>query len=308
MLWFWLSLIHPLFFSFSNVVDQVLVRKYFAASIPGYFILVGLAVPPMMLVFFGLYPSVLDVTWQNALFLNMIGILYIGFVYPYCHAIKNDDATVVVPIFHLAPVFVYIIGLLTLGETLSSLRLTGGALIVFASVLIVWDFEMKRFRWKTLALMIISTFIYAVMNITLRLAGEFEWYVTIFWMMPAWIEAMLIFTVLRPGAFKEVISSIKTTRGMPYFLMLFAGTTDTIAIASMAAAIAIAPATALVSVVGGTQPLMLIVTSGLAAFIWPDLIQKIKLGKAFVLKITCCVLILLGLFLILSEEADFTFG
>ncbi len=308
MLWFWLSLIHPLFFSVSNILDQVLVRKYFAASIPGFFILTGLSVPLLMIVLYLMYPSVMNISVQNALYLNLIGLLYVAFVYPYCHAIRSDDATVVVPIFDLAPVFVYLIGFFILGETISPLRLLGGTLIVAASVFIVWDFEKRQFRWRLFTLMIVSTLIYALMNIALRLAADFEWYVIIFWMMPAWIEIAIVFVLIKPDIFKEVISAIKNTKGVTYFLMLFAGTTDTVAVASIAAAISVAPATALVSLVGGIQPLILIGFGGMAAYIWPSFIERLNLGKALALKIVCGIIILVGLFLILFEDMGLTFG
>lgn len=88
---------------------------------------------------------------------------YILATYCYFKALEKNDASIVVVMFQLIPVFSYILALIFLKENLALQQIIGSILIILSAVLISFDFEERnnKSKWLALILMTLSSLLYA---------------------------------------------------------------------------------------------------------------------------------------------------
>ena len=91
-------------------------------------------------------------------------VIYILASYFYFKALEKNDASIVVIIFQLIPVFSYILALMFFKENLALKQIIGSIVIILSAVLISIDFEEKnnKSRWFVLILMALSSLFFAV--------------------------------------------------------------------------------------------------------------------------------------------------
>ena len=89
--------------------------------------------------------------------------VYILATYFYFKALEKNDASIVVVMFQLIPVFSYILALIFFKENLVLQQIIGSILIILSAVLISFDFEEKnnKSKWLALILMTLSSLLYA---------------------------------------------------------------------------------------------------------------------------------------------------
>lgn len=97
-----------------------------------------------------------------AIFLS--SIFYITATLLYFYALEKNDASIVVTMFQLIPVFSYIIELIFFKEKLTLTQITGSIIIVLSAMLISFDFKEKnkKSKWKPLILMTLSSLCYSI--------------------------------------------------------------------------------------------------------------------------------------------------
>lgn len=91
-------------------------------------------------------------------------IIYILATYFYFIALENNDASIVVVMFQLIPVFSYIISLILFKENLTLQQLIGSGIIISSAIIISFNFEEKntKSKFKALILMTLSSLCYAI--------------------------------------------------------------------------------------------------------------------------------------------------
>lgn len=89
--------------------------------------------------------------------------IYILATYFYFKALEKNDASIVVVMFQLIPVFSYILALIFFKENLAIQQIIGSIVIILSAVLISFDFEEKnnKSKWVALILMTLSSLFYA---------------------------------------------------------------------------------------------------------------------------------------------------
>lgn len=119
------------------------------------------------------------------LFVFVAAILYILATYFYFKALEKNDASIVVVMFQLIPVFSYIFSLIFFGENLNVREIIGALIIISSAVVISFDFTKKSNKNKLVALlfMIMSSCFYSLYFICFDFAmrnGEYNsvafWY------------------------------------------------------------------------------------------------------------------------------------
>ena len=100
--------------------------------------------------------------------ISLLCVLLSSFVYIlatffYFKALEKNDASIVVVMFQLIPVFSYILALIFFEENLALQQIIGSILIILSAVLISFDFEEKnnKSKWLALILMTLSSLLYA---------------------------------------------------------------------------------------------------------------------------------------------------
>ena len=100
--------------------------------------------------------------------ISLLCVLLSSFVYIlatffYFKALEKNDASIVVVMFQLIPVFSYILALIFFKENLALQQIIGSILIILSAVLISFDFEERnnKSKWLALILMALSSLLYA---------------------------------------------------------------------------------------------------------------------------------------------------
>ena len=100
--------------------------------------------------------------------ISLLCVLLSSFVYIlatffYFKALEKNDASIVVVMFQLIPVFSYILALIFFKENLVLQQIIGSILIILSAVLISFDFEERnnKSKWLALILMVLSSLLYA---------------------------------------------------------------------------------------------------------------------------------------------------
>jgi len=91
-------------------------------------------------------------------------IIYTLATYFYFKALSKNDASIVVVMFQLIPVFSYILALIFFNENLTIQQIIGSIIIILSAVIISFDFEEKNnnSKFQALLLMIFSSLLYAI--------------------------------------------------------------------------------------------------------------------------------------------------
>lgn len=155
MEWFFLSFIPPFLWGVNTVVDQYLGRQFFKGHPATLQAWQGLltCVSGMLILF--VFP---DLQWVwGAIIIALVSGIVLNLSYvPYMQALQGDDVTLVVALFQLLPIFVFIGEFLFLDGMVTSKQFGAAMLVIAASLILVWDFQLKRLALRPLLLMTAS--------------------------------------------------------------------------------------------------------------------------------------------------------
>ena len=90
------------------------------------------------------------------IFIFVAAILYILATYFYFKALEKNDASIVVVMFQLIPVFSYIFSLLFFGETLNTNETIGALIIISSAIIISFEFSKSSNKNKLIALLLMT--------------------------------------------------------------------------------------------------------------------------------------------------------
>jgi len=98
--------------------------------------------------------------------------IYILATYFYFKALDKNDASIVVIMFQMIPVFSYILAFILFKETLTIPQIIGSLIIILSAILISFDFEHmnNKKKFKALFLMTLSSLFYAIYYILFDIA------------------------------------------------------------------------------------------------------------------------------------------
>lgn len=111
-------------------------------------------------------------------------LIYILATYFYFIALDKNDASVVVVMFQMIPVFSYILALIFFKENLTVPQIIGSIIIILSAIIISFDFEEKnnKSKFKALLLMALSSLCYAIYFVLFDVAIRHDSYNScIFW-------------------------------------------------------------------------------------------------------------------------------
>lgn len=125
------------FWSLTNLVDKYLVETYAQEKGVAGILVLSCLFPIVILIitpFFATDIFLLPI--KGILFLVLSGILSVVWIYFYLQALRSDDASIVMTLLVLAPLFSLLLGYLVLDEVLTTITIAGGALVISGSILV----------------------------------------------------------------------------------------------------------------------------------------------------------------------------
>jgi drug/metabolite transporter (DMT)-like permease len=296
MNWFFVALLAPALWSATNHIDKVLLTKYFKSSGPGALIvfsaLIGI---PMLPLIWLIEPASLHISFLSAIILTTSGAIYLGSFLPYIHALARDDASVVVPLFQLVPVFSYILGYIFLQEQLTTTQSLSALLIITGSIGLSLDLS-KGVRLKriTFMLMLLASLLVAFNSLLFKIVALKE----SFWQSSFWEYAgfalfgLVVLVFVKPYR-EQFWRVLKQNRTHVLRLNVLNEVINVFAKSALNFATLLAPL-ALVWVVNGFQPLFVFIYGVVLSRLVPSLVKEDLSRKVLIQKIAAIVIITAG--------------
>ena len=161
------TLIASLLWATTNHIDKFMVNNVeeSAGSVRTLLIfsslVAGSIFAPVWLIISGFSVSISLISLLSIL---VAGIVYELATYVYFKALQDNDASMVVIMFQLIPVFSYIISLIFFKENLTIPQMIGSIIIILSAMIISFDFKEKNNgkKNKAMILMAISSLLFAV--------------------------------------------------------------------------------------------------------------------------------------------------
>ncbi len=186
MQWYIFAFISPFLWAISNHTDKYILSRYFkntsTALLTIFSGLVGIVLALLIFIFSG--SNVLDISTLHAIIIILNGALFIVAFIPYYYALKEEDASSIVPLYQAIPVFSFILGSLIFHESIGTQQIIAGLLIIFGSIFISIDLGKAQFhlKKKVLFLMLLSSFLLSAYYFIFKtIALEENFWRTAFW-------------------------------------------------------------------------------------------------------------------------------
>lgn len=296
MNWILFALVSPILLTLVNHLDKYLIEKYFndggVGALMIFSSLAGILVLPLAFVFSS--ENIFGITLNFTIILIIIGILSALAVFAYLFALKDEEATVVVPFYQTIPIFSGILGYFFLGEIITLPQIVGMLIILSGSVILSLEFDDEnnfKFKTKTVVLMLISSFIFAVNAVIFKkIALESSFWTSIFWEnMGLVITGLFIFVFFRNHR-KQFLWVFKKNKGK---IMTFNIINEVLVLTgniSLQYALILAPV-ALVLLVDSYQPIFVLIWTIVFYFLFPKIFRE-KVEKKHIVKNATSILII----------------
>lgn len=223
-------------------------------------------------------------------------VVYILATYFYFKALSENDASIVVVMFQLIPVFSYILALILFKENLNLQQIIGSLIIIASAVIISFDFKEKnnKKKFKALLLMTFSSLLYAIYFILFDIAiRDSAYYSCAFYYQIGFLLLGIILLFIKP--FRTSFLNAVKTNGKKYLAL---NTTNEVINLAANLLVNFANLTipiALANVLNGLQGMFVFILGVLGTFLLPKYFKE-NLSKDIVFqKVFCIILGIIGL-------------
>ena len=239
--------------------------------------------------------------------ISLISILISSFIYIvatvfYFKAIEKNDASIVVVMFQMIPVFSYILALILFKENLTIRQIIGSVIIILSAVIISFDFNEKnnKKKFKALLLMMLSSLCYSIYFILFDVGiRHSSYYSCAFWYQIGFLIMGVLLLLLKTYR-KPFIKAVKNN-GKRYFIL-----NATNEVINLTANLLVNYANllipiALVNVLNGFQGTFVFILGIIGTILFPKYIKEDLSKKVVIQKIVCIVLGIIGLIILVYK-------
>lgn len=298
MNWLLIALINPVAHAIANHFDKYLISRFIKGGSVGTLILFSSLFAVLMLpILWLIEPNVLtSVRPATALILGVNGIGLVLAIICYLYALDTDEASYVVPLFQLIPVFGLFFGYLFLGEILTSGQLWAGGVIMVGGTILSLEFVpgRPRFKKKLVLLMVGSSLFYSANAAVFKyVAVEMGFINSLFWDMAGkFVFGIFLFAAIKSYR-REFLELFRTNRTVLLGLNSLNEVIALIGEIAIVLAAMYAPV-ALVQSVGSVQPLFVFIIGVMITLFFPSLGQESLAKKHLIQKTIAIVVIIIG--------------
>lgn len=303
MQWYFFAFLSPLLWAISNHVDKYILSKYLKSAGSGVLaIFAGLVGLMLSLGILIVSPSsIFGMSLFHAVIIISNGALLIIAFIPYYYALRDEDASLVVPLYQMIPIFSLIGGFFLLGESITLIQALGGICIIFGAVLISIDIAGAGFNLKkrVFLLMILSSFLLSVHFLVFKLiALEESFWTTVFWEYLGSV-AVAIFLLLFISSYRrQFINVLKENSSGVISVNVFNEILN-IGAKLVANYAGMLVPVVLVNFANGLQP-MFVFLIGLAITLFLPFINKEQVSKKHIIqRIIAIIVLLFGTYLLI---------
>ena len=253
----------------------------------------GLILSPIWLIASNFSISISNI---SLIFVLLSSFAYILATYFYFIALEKNDASIVVVMFQLIPVFSYILALIFFKENLTLQQIIGSILIILSAVIISFDFEEKnnKSKWLALILMTLSSLLYAVYFFLFDIGIRNSSYNSCaFWLQIGFLLQGIILICFK--SFRTTFINAVKNNGKKFFSLNITNETINL-IANLLANFAnVTIPLALVNVLNGFQGAFVFILGVVGVKLLPKYFKETISKKIVIQKISCIILSIIGL-------------
>ncbi len=298
MNWFLIALITPLAHAAVNHLDKYLISKYLKGGEVGSLVLFSALFAVVALPFIGwLTPEAFSVSSRDALLLIINGALLVLAYICYFYALNQDEASFVIPLFQLVPVFGFAVGYFVLGETISPRQLLGSALVIAGAVILSLQLNHKRIHFKrsVLWLMAISSLLYAINGVLFKFVAQTQqqFWPSVFWDFAGKVIIGLALFALVGSYRRQFLTVLRENKTSILGLNALNELLALLGEGAAVFAVLLAPVV-LVQVVGGLQPLFVFLYGIVLTVLFPKAVHESLAPRDLGHKILGITTIILG--------------
>jgi drug/metabolite transporter (DMT)-like permease len=210
MSWLVFAFSGPVLWAISTHFDKYLVERYFKHSDVAVLLLFTAFIGVLTLPFIAFYePTVFQLDATSMALIVLSGILYMGATLFYLQALQSEEASVVAPFFQAVPLFGYVLAYVVLGETLSTVQMAGGALIIIGTLIVSIRFgqNVRIFKLRLVLLMLACCLAAAISGLIFKaFAIKVAFWTTTFWMFVG--EALFGAALLLVGSYRRQLAEL----------------------------------------------------------------------------------------------------
>ncbi|MGA3198563.1 MAG: EamA family transporter [Halobacteriota archaeon] len=292
--WFYFALLSSLLISGVNITDKILISDYRIPPLVYVLVISATSLMPLVILPF---VTLSTLPLGVLIFTIVVGFVRIYYTLPYFKALAVEDVSRVIPLLQLTPVFVLILSSLLLRETLKPEEYVAFGLLVLGGTLFAIRLGKGIRISLAFYLMIISSFLLAVYSVALKYLFSTQDFYTIFiWVQIAGFIAFFQLLSFRPLR-GSLVTTYKATSRKIGVILVAEQAVAYISVFAYSYAIAHGPIT-LVSSVGATQPLFVLVFATLLSYRFPRVLREELTRMDLALKGLGLVAILSGTYLI----------
>ncbi len=296
MVWLVFALLSNVFYSFVNVIDQLLRRNHVKHDVS----LTILWMVSFFFIWLAIVPFI-DVTVPETP--KLLAALAAGFIavlvaLPYYYALSVEEVSKVMPIWQFSSLFVLAMSAAFLGEKLLAKHYFGFAVMFVGGLLLGLDKTLKGFRLNKAVLIVSAASIAWAVHLILV---KFFYVTESFWNGFFWVYLGSFigaaFLLMLPKNLGQVKKQVAALTKKAVALLLAATVLTFLAELTFLFAIKNGPV-ALVSVVGGTQIMFLFITTVILSKYFPNILKENIGRKALLTKLGAIALMIVGLYLV----------
>lgn len=297
MNWFFIALIGPILYASANHIDKYLISRYMKEGAVGALIIFSsifsiIALPIVVFI----HPDVFAVSLLQGVALALNSTLIVFAVLLYFYALRNDEASYVVPFYQTIPIFAFILGYFILGETVTAFQGIASFIIISGALVLSFEFGIGKtlFRREVVILMLGASLLYAVNGVVFKLiAVESGFWPGTFWGLVGKIIIGFIFLAFVPTYRRQFFSMFSQNKLAVFSLNSFNESLTIVAEAVTQYATLLAPV-ALVLLVNAFQPLFVFIIGIAITLLLPSFGKESLNQKTIIQKIIGIGLMILG--------------
>ena len=176
-----LGIIAAFFWSLTNIIDKYLTARH-AEDGDVWGILILSCFFPAILLPICISLSTVSAPLPEITLLVFTGGLMVGWIFFYLKALTEDDTSVVMTLLVLAPFFSLIFSHFILGETLSSIQMIGGGLLILGSLIVSYTPVQHSFNFKLIFYAVSASTIMGLMHTLFKFSTiQDEFWRSMFW-------------------------------------------------------------------------------------------------------------------------------
>ena len=288
MLWLYFTLLAVIIWSIVNINDKYIVCRYVKnPSLAALFVSVLGSIAALIIIGF------VGIMVPGCLVLFMLllgGVLYVLSNVFYFKAILIEEASRVIALFSITPIFVLIISTVFLGEIFEPIKYAGILLVIAGSFLISLKKGEKLMLSRALVYMVSASILIAGNYVIIRFASDFVDYWSVFF----WTRIGAAFTIPFFVYFfsKPLISMLKKSRRGSIYMFANEGI-NTLGAFFMTIALSIGFAS-IVTTLGETQPLFILLFATLVSIYKPWILKEELKHSIFALKAVAIIITVIG--------------